>query len=206
MLVNHHDKQKGFTVVEFIVILSIFAVMASVALFNFRDFSGATELNNLTLDIALEIKRAQTIGSSSIDDTLGDHSAVTVFFPFGSGAFDSTFEVYREFGFGGSGSLGEFEGSAGDIVDRVSNIQQATLVSMQVCSGSGICGSLQDDVAVAFMRPRTEPIILSDDCNGSVHPRGGGMKECTGIVRIVVTADGREKTIVIEPTGNIYVE
>ena len=199
--------QRGFTVVEFIVILSIFAVMASVTLFNFRDFSDTTSLTNLAFDIALEVKRAQTIGSSSIDDTMGAQSAVTVFFPYdaSSNSFNSTFEVYREFELTGSGVLGELEESDGDIVDRVSRLQDASGVSMERCDGNS-CSDVNDDVAISFMRPRTEPIILSDGCSGSPHAMSGSTPQCQGVLNILIESDDRSKKIVVEPTGNIYVE
>lgn len=58
-------KHKGFTLVEFIVIISIFAVMASVALFNFNGFRSSVGLNNLAHDIGLTIRQAQVFGWSN---------------------------------------------------------------------------------------------------------------------------------------------
>ena len=55
-------KHKGFTLVEFSVIISIFAVMASVALFNFNGFRSSVGLNNLAHDIGLTIRQAQVFG------------------------------------------------------------------------------------------------------------------------------------------------
>lgn len=55
-------KHKGFTLIEFIVIISIFAVMASVALFNFNGFKSNVGLNNLAHDIGLTIRQAQVFG------------------------------------------------------------------------------------------------------------------------------------------------
>ena len=105
---NKEQYQNGFTVIELIVIVSIFAIMASVSLYNFQGFDDSTNINNLALDIALEIKRAQTLGSSSIDTDTGDKSAMSVIFSSESGGvFQQQFKIVREFPIAGSyGELG----------------------------------------------------------------------------------------------------
>lgn len=61
----------GFTLIEFIVIISIFAVMAAVALFNFKGFRSNVSLNNLAHDIALTIRQAQVSGGSTLSGGTG---------------------------------------------------------------------------------------------------------------------------------------
>jgi type II secretory pathway pseudopilin PulG len=204
------DQQAGFTVIEFIVIMSIFAAMASVALFNFRDFSDVTELNNLAFDVALELKRAQTIGSSSIDDTTGVRSAVTVTFPpVGGGALSDVFEVYRELDLTQAGQLGALELGAGDILDRRSQLNGGSIGSIEICDNSSCDDLSSHGVSVSFMRPRTEPIVLSGGCNqplGLENVINGASGRCRGDLQITITEDGRSRIIHIEPTGNIYVK
>jgi prepilin-type N-terminal cleavage/methylation domain-containing protein len=50
---------QGMTYVELIVVLSIFAVMSSVAIFNHGDFQARVDIRNLANDIALKIVQAQ---------------------------------------------------------------------------------------------------------------------------------------------------
>lgn len=66
-------KHKGFTLIEFIVIISIFAIMSAVALFNYQGFRSSVSLGNLSRDIALTIRQAQVFGWSTItaNDTSG---------------------------------------------------------------------------------------------------------------------------------------
>jgi prepilin-type N-terminal cleavage/methylation domain-containing protein len=52
-------RNRGMTYVELIVVLSIFAVMTSVVLFNYGDFQSRVDVKNLTTDIALQIVQAQ---------------------------------------------------------------------------------------------------------------------------------------------------
>ena len=54
----------GFTIVEMIVVMSIFAMMAGLVLFRYRDFGGGINLENTTQEIALEIQKAQNYAVS----------------------------------------------------------------------------------------------------------------------------------------------
>jgi type II secretory pathway pseudopilin PulG len=199
-----NKQQAGFTVIEFIVIMSIFAAMAAVALFNFRDFSDVSTLNNLTFDIALEIKRAQTIGSSSIDDFSGSRlpSAMSVFFRHdNNGIFEDQFEVYRERQ-SSTTNFGIID--TDDVLDRSSQIRGGRIVGIENCSN--VCDAITDDIAVSFVRPRTEPVILSSDCDSGGPHTTSTLRQCTGELRITVASENREKVIHVEPSGNIYVE
>lgn len=51
--------QKGMTYVELIVVLSIFAIMSSIVLFNYGKFQAKVDINNLANDVALKIVQAQ---------------------------------------------------------------------------------------------------------------------------------------------------
>lgn len=53
------NRQAGMTYVELIVVLSIFAIMSSIAIFNYGDFQASIDLKNLTSDIASQIVQAQ---------------------------------------------------------------------------------------------------------------------------------------------------
>lgn len=50
---------RGFTYVELIVVLSIFAIMSSIAIFNYGKFQAKVDIRNLANDIALQIVQAQ---------------------------------------------------------------------------------------------------------------------------------------------------
>src|SRR3989339_1856034 len=50
---------KGMTYVELIVVLSIFSVLSSVAIYNYGDFQSSVDIKNLASDIALQIVKAQ---------------------------------------------------------------------------------------------------------------------------------------------------
>ncbi len=56
----------GFTLLEVAFVITIFAIMASIVLFRFRDFGSRTALDNLTQDIALRIVQAQKQSISGV--------------------------------------------------------------------------------------------------------------------------------------------
>lgn len=55
----HPEYSRGMTYVEIIVVLSIFSVLSSVAMFNYGDFQDKVDIKNLASDIALQIVTAQ---------------------------------------------------------------------------------------------------------------------------------------------------
>lgn len=56
---NKKQWQAGMTYVELIVVLSIFAVLSGVVLFNYGEFQSKVDLKNLASDIALKVIEAQ---------------------------------------------------------------------------------------------------------------------------------------------------
>ncbi|MBP6858025.1 MAG: type II secretion system protein [Candidatus Pacebacteria bacterium] len=63
-MVKKHNKQSGVTLIELIVVIGIFAVVSSVLLFNYSDFSTNVSIRNLSQDIALSIRKSQTFATS----------------------------------------------------------------------------------------------------------------------------------------------
>lgn len=57
---------RGMSMVELIVVLSIFAAMSTVAIFNFGNFQGKIDIKNLASDIALKTVQAQKAAVSGI--------------------------------------------------------------------------------------------------------------------------------------------
>lgn len=66
--------QSGFSVVEMVVVLTIFAIMSGVSMFNYNDYRKKIEKTNVSQDIALSIRQAQVYGISSSDRTVGDEA------------------------------------------------------------------------------------------------------------------------------------
>src|SRR3954470_23096081 len=52
----------GFTLIEVIIVISIFAIMSGILIANYRKFGGSLDITNLVYDVALSVREAQTYG------------------------------------------------------------------------------------------------------------------------------------------------
>ncbi len=61
----------GFSLLEFIVVITIFSIMSSVSLFNYSEYQNTIRKTNVTQDIALSIRQAQVYGISASTGIVG---------------------------------------------------------------------------------------------------------------------------------------
>jgi prepilin-type N-terminal cleavage/methylation domain-containing protein len=66
------NKEKGMTFIEVVVVMGIFATISATVIFNYRDFSSGVKLQNLSQEIALQARRAQTYASQGVRPMLPD--------------------------------------------------------------------------------------------------------------------------------------
>lgn len=95
MFQKNKQKNKGFSVVELVVVISIFAIMTTVSSLNYNDYRSTIERSNLAQDIALTVRQAQVYGISAsarnIGDATFDNEGVAVdFFDNSTGIADVT--------------------------------------------------------------------------------------------------------------------
>ena len=90
-------KANGFTLVEFVVIIGIFAIMVGVIMSNFNGFKSVITLDNLAQDIALAIRQVQTSAGAaqSFDDPGQAYSRGIVFTPSTDGGYEPEFKLYE---------------------------------------------------------------------------------------------------------------
>ena len=68
---NRKNINKGFSLVEFIVILTLFGIMASVVTFDYQEYRSKIERSNFATDIALAFRQMQVYGISSSNRNIG---------------------------------------------------------------------------------------------------------------------------------------
>ena len=204
---------KGFTLIEFVVIISIFAIMAAVALFSFNGFKNDVALSNLAHDVALTIRQAQVFGwsTTSAEDTNGEllvdsngnplRYADGIYFPYDNGAFDPYFYEYTK-----TDTI-DIQGTAhiSAICTASSATDEATFTasphSTAACGGSGLTNGL----SIAFSRPRPEAIFFTDGSQVGQQP------STDQFVNIYISATGdapgvAEHMITVSSVGEITVQ
>lgn len=195
VLRSSNNSEKGFTLIEFIAIVSIFAIIASILLFNFSGFNSNVSLSRLSHDIGLIIRDAQVRGQSGQSDT-GDvmsRRPVGVFFTAsGSTGFADEFIQYRSI----DGNDYYNQNPNNDIkLDMIRISTDGTIADIQTGNGNNL-SSCNQNVSIAFKRPDPEPLVY---CGQSNPPESKA--------QITVTVpDGTSKSIVVHPTGQIEVE
>ena len=75
--------QKGFTLVELLVTISIFVVLTGIVLFNQSRFNSTILLTNLAYDTALTIRQAQTYGINIKEFDTNGTAGAGHFVPYG---------------------------------------------------------------------------------------------------------------------------
>ena len=66
-LLNIHKINRGFTVVELLVVVSIMVIMTTIVLFNYNKFNDSMLISNLAYDVSLTIRQAQTYGVAVLE-------------------------------------------------------------------------------------------------------------------------------------------
>ncbi len=196
-------KRSGFTLVEFVIIISIFGIMAGIVSFNFSGFRNSAGLNNVTHDIALSIYGIQKKALSGISpETAGivTGSQISDALPYGiafkksssGNGFDPTFILFRD-----NDSDFEFTSiSATDLIIDTVQIQTTDSISaIETYDGSTytpVPTVAGDYFSITFKRPWPEVRNLSSNIEH---------------IRITMTSgDNTHKSIIISSIGKISIE
>src|SRR3989338_3825781 len=69
---NRYSRMSGFTLIELLVSIFIIGLIASVTVYNHREFTDSLEITNLAYAVALSIREAQISGTSVKAGLSGD--------------------------------------------------------------------------------------------------------------------------------------
>ncbi|MCF7831273.1 MAG: prepilin-type N-terminal cleavage/methylation domain-containing protein [Candidatus Pacebacteria bacterium] len=187
------NQSTGFTLVEFIVIISIFAIIATVSLFNSGSFNRHTAMQNLTHDIALVIRQAQNygMGSTASDIDANNRYPIAVQFQrdLGNNKFLSEMILFRDMN-----QSAQYEENNDMLLDRITFRSPSYIFTIENGNGS-TCEDSDQFLTIGFQRPLPDPRIFC-----------GSNQWNDMIVTISNNDNANQKTITVQPTGLISVD
>lgn len=205
LLKRNKKNQKGFSLPELIIVIGIFIIISTIAMFNQGKLSSSVLLTNMSYEVGLAIREAQTYGIGVRSEDAGtnftgqygayfDTSTETtkrqvIVFADGSvPGLDANF-VYDP---GEEKYIYEFENRRGN---RISALCVGDLGGTACQNGVNSEGSL----SILFKRPNPSALIS---------PISAGQPVRSDRVYIVVSSldDYDCRAVVVEPTGQIRVE
>ncbi len=150
---------KGFTIVELIISIAIFALMTALVVARYGSFNQNTLLTNVAYDMALTIRTAQTYGLS-VKSVGGDSDS------FGSAygiAFDLNDRTHFTL-FADTNNNGVYDENSGEAITKYTLTQGVTISNMCLaadisgCSTSGaFVGATQFDIV--YKRPNPNAVF-----------------------------------------------
>lgn len=195
---NISKKQKsffssGFTLIEMVVVLTIFSFIAITLFVKNSEFSSKVLLTNLAYEVALSIRQAQVFGLSAREVSPGSNQFNT-----GYGVYfnENTPETYIFFadtdedGFydGQSELLETYNFRRGN---KISRFCATTTGGSESCSNLGSMNILH----ITFKRPNPDGIIKTN------------LGENYKSARIYIEApNGEERSVTVEQSGQISIE
>lgn len=209
-------KNAGFTLIELIVVLAIFAVIMGVALFNQTGLNSNILITNLAYETALAVREAQTYG---IGVRATASSSATSDFDKGYGAYFDMSTSDRVIVFGDSNNNGMYDPViTGGIpptelesMYQIQNQRGNNITKVCVFDSSNNCTALAvgdgvngQTLSIMFKRPNPEATFHV--FNGV----GGELKQGSLTGPAVITVNNSTgnncRSIVVEVTGQIRVE
>jgi len=196
---SRRSSGKGFTLVELIVSIAIFAMMTALLVAKYSTFNQSVLLTNLAYDVALTVRTAQTYGLSirAANDT--DDA-----FKYAYGVDFSTANNKEMILFGTQDDL-TFNGEYlphDFIVSRYSIKRGASIKSVCVKSTSSGACELNDHVNITFKRPDPSANICAYD-------ESPGFIVCDPSFIyadvVLLGSDGSERTVKIRNNGQVSV-
>ncbi len=206
---------KGFTLVELLVVISIFVVTTSMVIFNYNDSKTNVTLNNLAEDIALSVRKAQVYAtgvkavrglSSTTYPGYGVHFSVhPMQLPFEGNS--KSFIFFADYDSSGKGVYNQVSASCDG-----SSINEC--IEVLTINGSdqitGICGDVAvcedtttspyPSVDITFARPNPEAHFCFKP-----EPSAVCSTNISKIILKIKSVSGQEKIVSIWNTGQISV-
>lgn len=144
---------RGFTLIELMVTVAIFALMTSLILARYNNFYSGTIFRNLAYDVALTIRQAQTYGISvKAGDASSYSSAFGVNFDRSNSANRKRFSLYSY-----------TNSNTKSLLEKVFNLKNGAYVYSLISYDSAGNQVTLTNADIIFRRPNPDPTICGTD-------------------------------------------
>jgi len=208
MFLRKRNLNKGFTLVELLVTISIFVILTGVVLFNQSKFNSTILLTNLAYDTALTIRQAQTYGINIKEFNDGKNNVdSSKFVPYGV-HFDKNNDANRKsfILFADIDSNGKYDGdivncllsypsingSKDGCVNRYSIKRGNYISDLTVYDGSSTSSTTALDIT--FKRPNPDAIITGDSASNY-----------SNATIFLTGVDGSTRRVIVQANGLIEI-
>ncbi|MFA5841745.1 MAG: type II secretion system protein, partial [Candidatus Paceibacterota bacterium] len=156
---------QGFTLIEMIVVMGIFALLSSTLFINYSQFSVNASLSNLTHQLALIVRQAQVYGISVSQASSGSQQfkGYGVYFSTATVADQKTSILFNDWNPVNNkydpivGGLGPCNGDVNDECQERISIQSGDMVEKIIANGKTASpGTELNDISIVFTRPNPE--------------------------------------------------
>lgn len=199
--------QKGFSLPELIIVIAIFVIITTVALFNQGRLSSNVLLTNMAYEVGLAVREAQIYGIGVRSTDAGGNFA---------GQFGAHFDTNNDkqvIVFADMNNNGQYDAGVGDesryvyeFDNRRGNRITAVCVGGPAIWGGGPCNAdvnLQS-VDVLFKRPNPSNLVSCADTSPGVCP--SPLQSNRVYIVITDVEDLECRVVIVEATGQIRVE
>jgi prepilin-type N-terminal cleavage/methylation domain-containing protein len=205
------QRNRGMTYIELIVVLSIFAVISSMVIFNYGDFQARVDIKNLASDIALQIVQAQKSSLSGLLPSLSGYDSTWkpsygVYFsssvsPDSRGADNKDFIYFADLGNATLPQNGIFDGSGstctGECLNKITITKNDNISSLNVFYQNDSTPHNLSDLTITFERPNSGAVLVS----GSAKLSGASYVQ----INIVSPNKSVTASIKLYPSGRVQV-
>jgi len=160
-----HKLNKGMSIVELLVVLSIFVAISGVAIFNFGNFQGQVDIRNLASDIALKTVEAQKASLSGQFPPIAQGTPALTWKPsygiyFNTTSDNKSFIYFVDLG----AENGLYDASScpgtGECLEQVTITKGNYISSLKVYYTDSTNASL-NDLTITFQRPNSTAVLKS---------------------------------------------
>ncbi|MCX6752229.1 MAG: type II secretion system protein [Candidatus Nomurabacteria bacterium] len=200
------------TYIELIVVLSIFAIMSSIVIFNYEQFQAKVDVKNLASDIALKIVEAQKSALDGQLPSLTQQSQIDSTWKPSYGVYfdlstDSKSFIYftdlNNINNNPGTQNSQYDGTSscnGECIDKILITRNDSISQIASCTGSPIvCTPITNPFSVSFSRPSSTAVFFSNTTQLVL----------TGASYIQITIKSPKTasaTIKVYPSGRIQVD